>query len=228
MLIVNPKREHESIEVKPYWYNYYAGFSHTFTQKIIESAGLDSNSMVLDPWNGAGTTTLMASVNGFRSIGIDLNPVMKVIASAKQVVESDIDTISLKLKSLNSKPRNLLRKADQLNDWFDTETVNAIRNVEYCILGGVQYETTAEKVNSLTDPQCLMYTGLFNCVRYYLNNFIPSNPTWIKKPKASHEKVAVRWLDLKKHFVGYVQDMVEGISAIEHEWPEKTSDIKIL
>lgn len=227
MLIVNPKREHESIEVKPYWYNYYAGYSHTFTQKIIESADLDNLSVVLDPWNGAGTTTLMASVNGHRSIGVDLNPVMKVIASAKQAVNSDIEGINRTLKGLKVKSKTPSNNTDHLNVWFDPATVNAIRNIEHTILEGAQYETTIEKVNSLTKVQCLLYTGLFNCVRSYLDNFIPSNPTWIKKPKDNSEKVSVSWLALKKHYIDYVKDMIKGISVIEHEWPDNISDIRV-
>jgi DNA modification methylase len=73
LLIINPKRVNESIEVKPFWYNYYAGYSHTFTQNIIDSAKLPNDAVILDPWNGAGTTTLMASVNGYHSVGVDLN-----------------------------------------------------------------------------------------------------------------------------------------------------------
>lgn len=182
---------------------------------------------MLDPWNGAGTTTLMASVNGFHSIGVDLNPVMKVIASAKQAVKSDIDIINRNLKKINAKSKSSSKDIDHLSVWFDSSTVDAIRNIECCILDGAQYETTTEKVNSLTSAQCLMYTGLFNCVRSYLDNFIPSNPTWIKKPKDSHEKVKVSWVELKKHYVSYVQDMVKGISVIAHEWPREISDIRV-
>jgi DNA modification methylase len=227
LLIVNPKRENESIEVKPYWYNYYAGYSHTFTQKIIESADLPDSAVLLDPWNGGGTTTLMASVNGFCSIGVDLNPVMKVIASAKQTVKSDINIINQKLKEISGKVKPLSINNDHLNVWFDPFTVETIRKIEYCIIGEVEYESTIDKVNALTNAQCLMYTGLFNCVRSYLSGFIPSNPTWVKKPKCNEEKVSVSWVELKKQYIRHVKDMVKGISIADHQWPKDTADIKV-
>ena len=227
MLIVNPKREKESIEVKPYWYNYYAGYSHTFTQKIIESANLPDSAILLDPWNGGGTTTLMASVNGFCSIWVDLNPVMKVIASAKQTVKSDIKIINRKLKKINAKPKPLSIANDHLNVWFSPFTVEAIRKIEYWIIGDLEYKSTIDKVNALTNAQCLMYTGLFNCVRSYLSDFIPSNPTWVKKPKNNEDKVNINWVTLKKHYIRHVKDMVNGISIADHQWSPNTADIKV-
>lgn len=227
MLIVNPKREHESIEVKPYWYNYYAGYSHTFTQSIIETADLPRAAVLLDPWNGGGTTTLMASVNGFSSIGVDLNPVMKVIASAKQTVKSDIEIINQKIKEITTKIEPLSRNDDQLNLWFHPLTVNSIRKIERCIIGEVKYESTADKVNALTNVQCLMYTGLFNCARSYLSEFIPSNPTWVKKPKINDDKISVSWSELKNQYINHVKDMVKGISISDHQWPQNTADIRI-
>ena len=100
MLIINPKRINETIEVKPFWYNYYAGYSHTFTQKIIESAELSADAIILDPWNGAGTTTLMSSVNGFHSTGVDLNPVMRIIATAKQATKGDIEFVNSRVNDI--------------------------------------------------------------------------------------------------------------------------------
>ena len=38
--------------------------------------------MILDPWNGSGTTTYAASQLGYTSRGLDLNPVMNIVARA--------------------------------------------------------------------------------------------------------------------------------------------------
>ncbi len=169
----------------------------------------------------------MASVNGLNSIGVDLNPAMKVIASAKQAVKSDIDIITVKLKEINAKSKVLSRTNDHLNIWFDPSAVDAIRKIEYCILGGVQYESTLKKVNSLSNAQCLMYTCLFNCVRGYLADFIPTNPTWVKKPKNLDKKLNISWVELKKQYVKYVQDLMKGISVVDHEWPRDISKITV-
>ena len=58
-------------------YPYYAGFSRMFAEDAIEWAtDGDKEKVVLDPWNGSGTTTRTASQLGIGSVGFDLNPVM--------------------------------------------------------------------------------------------------------------------------------------------------------
>lgn len=227
MLIINPKRTNETIEVKPFWYNYYAGFSHTFTQKIIESADLSADAVILDPWNGAGTTTLMSSVNGHHSKGVDLNPVMRIIATAKQATKNDIEFVKSRLNEIKANIRPSIRNNDPLKVWFNTASVESIRKIEKCILGEYIRTSTTEKALSLTAAQCLMYTALFNCIRNYLADFIPSNPTWIKKPKDNIDKVDISWPKLKEQYTSYVKDMIDGISIIEHNWSPELSEITI-
>lgn len=227
MLIINPKRINETIDIKPFWYNYYAGYSHTFTQKIIESAKLPEGAVILDPWNGAGTTTLMCSVNGFQSMGIDLNPAMRVIATAKQATKDNLEFVTSRLNVISAKISVSISNDDPLGDWFNVKAIESIRKIEKCILGECLYKSTTEKVLSLTPAQCLMYTALFNCVRTYLDSFIPSNPTWIKKPKSHADKVDISWTKFKRQYVSYVKEMIDGISAVEHEWSQTISNITI-
>ena len=52
------------------WYYYKEGFSPNLVEKAIEYADLKKDSIILDPFNGSGTTTLTASLNGYKSIGI--------------------------------------------------------------------------------------------------------------------------------------------------------------
>lgn len=62
------------------WYNYYAGFSDSFVREILKSLELPQEAIIRDPWNGSGTTTLNCALAGYNVIGIDLNPVMNIIA----------------------------------------------------------------------------------------------------------------------------------------------------
>lgn len=227
MLIINPKRVNESVEVKPHWYNYYAGYSHTFTQGIIESSELNENSLILDPWNGGGTTTLMASIAGIRSVGLDLNPVMKVIATSKQASLKDIEIIKQKIGSIRSNVKVVLSNDDPLKEWFQDESAASIRKVEKSILGKLTYKTTKEKIDALTSSQCLMHTALFNTIREFLKPFIPSNPTWIKKPKVIEDKVQFAWSDFRKLYVSNIREMVKGIDIVNHDWDEPQARIDI-
>ncbi|WP_066015661.1 hypothetical protein [Endozoicomonas atrinae] len=227
MLIINPKRVSESLEIKPYWYNYYAGYSHTFTHEIIKSAELQQGAIILDPWNGAGTTTLMASINGYKSVGIDLNPVMKIIATAKQLTKNDVQILEKKIEDISFQNKVSVNIDDPLSVWFDYSAVESIRKVESIITGAEKYYSTHNKVSSMIAWQCLMYTALFNCVREYLCEFIPSNPTWIKKPKDNLKKISFCWRDFRNKYSSLVRDMIDGISLIDHDWDPELSKIMI-
>lgn len=227
LLVINPKRFNDEIEEKPYWYNYYAGYSHSFAKTIIETASLSEASVILDPWNGAGTTTLMSSVMGYRSVGIDLNPVMKIIARAKQATRTDVSAIELRLSGLSKVRAKKISSNDPLFLWFRESGVIAIRKVERTIVESGNFSSAAAKVDSLQANECVLYTALFNCIRTYLRAFIPSNPTWIKKPKLDADKIEVSWKEFQARYISLVRDMLKGLKVEDHSWPIDQSLLKI-
>ncbi len=65
------------------WYFYKEGFSPNIVEQAIEISGIKKDDVILDPFNGSGTTTLTAALKGFRSIGIEVNPFTSYLSSAK-------------------------------------------------------------------------------------------------------------------------------------------------
>ena len=65
------------------WYYFKEGFSPNLVKQAIEISGVGKNDLILDPFNGSGTTTLTAALKGFRSIGIEVNPFTSYLSSAK-------------------------------------------------------------------------------------------------------------------------------------------------
>lgn len=88
---------------------------------------------MLDPWNGSGTTTYSATSLGLNVIGIDLNPVMIIVARARLLPPSEADHLlplaATILAHARSRPLNLPAD-DALRDWFDPETAAFIRGLE--------------------------------------------------------------------------------------------------
>src|SRR5216684_580563 len=80
----NPKRNKHNRNGRSGWYEYYAGFSPTFVDDALALSfaepGIDR---ILDPWNGSGTTTDVATRKGFDCIGFDLNPATVIVAKAR-------------------------------------------------------------------------------------------------------------------------------------------------
>ena len=84
-MIRSPKRDPSSSKRSAELYHYYAGFSPKFVTDIIAALNIDDSAVIMDPWNGSGTTTQVARDLGFSAIGFDINPVMVIVAKAKLI-----------------------------------------------------------------------------------------------------------------------------------------------
>jgi DNA modification methylase len=69
--IVNPKRKRQVQSAWDEFFPYYAGYPESFARNLLASAQMDPKAVVLDPWNGSGTTTYVASRMGFSAIGLE-------------------------------------------------------------------------------------------------------------------------------------------------------------
>lgn len=65
------------------WYYYKEGFSPHLVEKAIENSDIRKDDLIIDPFNGSGTTTLTASLNGYQSIGIEVNPFTSFLSDTK-------------------------------------------------------------------------------------------------------------------------------------------------
>ena len=65
------------------WFAYPAGYSHRLVEAKIQQYGLDSESLLVDPFLGSGTTTLAASCVGVNSVGVEAHPFVSWVAKTK-------------------------------------------------------------------------------------------------------------------------------------------------
>lgn len=184
--ITNPKRNGNASSGRESWYNYYAGYSSSFAFGLLNSLELNQDAVILDPWNGVGTTTTASAVLRTLAHGFDLNPSMVVIAKAMLVsprLAQDIVTAG------ESHPRTGVKLPevsllDPLLAWFSDSAVAQIRGLERALLGpGASLGTRAINVDKLSRKQAFAYLLLFKTVRQLVSPFYASNPTWLKQPK---------------------------------------------
>jgi DNA modification methylase len=115
--------------------NYYAGFSEAFVDYAIKNSALKEGALILDPWNGSGTTTAVATRKNLNSIGLDINPATLLYAYARLASKQDLKRAQelfleiRKLKVINSRAK--IQQASDLNFlWFtekSTYRLNAFR-----------------------------------------------------------------------------------------------------
>ncbi|MDR7151517.1 DNA modification methylase [Hydrogenophaga palleronii] len=201
MLIVEcPKRYSDSSLPGRETYSYYAGYSLSFAEQLIRNIPLDSSSIVLDPWNGSGTTTLAASRSGVRSIGYDLNPVMVIVAKARMLRHSTSPSILPIWSKIKVEASELSWKTDTsgdpLRDWLTPTGVASFRRIEFSIRNHLIHETTdtfldPQRVNKMSDLAAFFYVSLFRVLRKVLTPFKTSNPTWLRRAKNESEKIKI-------------------------------------
>ena len=226
--MINPKRTANRKNHSPTWYNYYAGYSDEFLIDTIEYLKLGEQAVILDPWNGAGTTTFQANKLGYNSIGIDINPALVIIAKARNINRYTTP-------SLNALATDIILKAENscntfINDpyslWFKPKTASFLRRLERSVYQLLvshdnNFISGLNSLNCVSDLASFFYVAIFKTVKAYLKDFATSNPTWIKTAKNEEDLIEIDTCSIKSDFIIqinnlklYIQQV--GINSSEH------------
>jgi len=218
--ILNPKRTWNAPTGREGWFPYYAGFSQDFATTLLGSAALRKDAWVLDPWNGSGTTTTAAASLGLPSMGLDLNPVMVIVAKARVLCSREKGSL-LPLLS------DILRKARKLDDsvlvddalllWFVPSAAKIIRNLERIIRELLltsemsQIIALRKDLDDMSDLCAFFYTALFRTARQLSTGSSSSNPTWRKRPDGKENRARPSPMTIYETFRTVTRQMVGGI-----------------
>lgn len=121
------------------WVPYYAGYSVEFAESVLRAANLPRDSVIYDPWNGSGTTTLVANMLGYRSYGVDLNPAAVLLAKARLVDRLDARGVQGLIRRLAQNAKRargpcLIARHDPLQEWLPTPVVASFRHMQQRIV----------------------------------------------------------------------------------------------
>ncbi len=221
LVIENPKRTDKGRVGRSSLYPYYAGFSPSFVESLLASTKLSKESKIVDPWNGSGTTTTSATSLGYCTQGYDLNPVMVIAAKACMLnVREKPSLWSIAVDIMNKASKDNLiaiNDEDPLCTWIVPDSVIILRKIEKALqlllVDSESYQPLIVQgnFNSLSDIAAFFYTALFRCTRELVVEFIPSNPTWIKKPKFLSSRVQPSKKVIVDKFGEEVQKMIQAI-----------------
>jgi SAM-dependent methyltransferase len=215
--IMSPKRDRRLQNGWEGFFPYYAGYPERFALKILESAELSSDAIVLDPWNGSGTTVFAASQLGLRGIGLDINPAMVIIARARLLPPTEADSlVPLGLKILEaSRDNEEIGTADPLLTWFDLPTARIVRSIERAIsshmVGGLCL-TSGGLVERMTHFAAAFYVSLFSVCRKLASRFYSSNPTWMRLRRSDERRVRSSRASIEKYFSTQLKSMSLALS----------------
>lgn len=183
------------------WYPYYAGYSPQFVSDVIDRLNLrHPTAVVLDPWNGSGTTTSVCSQLGVPSIGYDANPVMVIVAKARLLDRHMADSLKPLLNAVLdlSATYKVGGGHDPLMSWFSNGTAKRIRAIQRSVLTLL---TTAGEVtlpSQVSSVAAFFHVLLFRLVRSATAKLGSTNPTWIKARIHPDSKVRLTFRQLRE------------------------------
>jgi DNA modification methylase len=210
-------------------YRYYAGFRPDFVRDALSSLGAGVGLLVLDPWNGSGTTTAVANEFGCVAYGFDRNPAMPVVAKAN-LLSCDVSASLSSLANEIVANCHKRRTDDRLDDdglamWFGGLTTLHIRRLEreiHHLL--VDRETpwpiaACSSVSGISSLAAFFYVAGFRVIKGLLKRFRSSNPTWIRLAD-NERRVSVRSDDLHDAFLAEVSAMQSKLRSrtLQSNW----------
>ena len=218
LVITSPKRTRAGAAGWHGFFPYYAGYPTSFAENVIASAGLCEGSLVLDPWNGSGTTTFAASKLGLDSLGADLNPVMAMVARARLMPLSEAGSVRPLARDVLAKADSSsqgLADGDPLGLWFRPAGAASIRAVETAIRGLLldvpAAGPTALDLGTVSGMAATLYVALFSVARDLARQRRSSNPTWFRVPKSEDQLVDATRADVLRMFREKCDSMAEAL-----------------
>ena len=191
------------------WYPYYAGFTEAFVDSVIANQ-LREAKTIIDPWNGAGTTTVVCERRGVYSTGIDINPALTVIARARLTPvtqRKELNEICSEIISSCDDVTIYSVADDMLTTWIQPSAVQKIRKIQQAIHGTSARTTSSIPPNRIihcadefSHVTSFFYCALFGVVRNLLRKFRTTNPMWIKTPPTYASRIRPSWSTLSRNF----------------------------
>ena len=210
------------------WYYYKEGFSPKLVETAIEAYELNSNSVILDPFNGSGTVTLTSAENGINSHGIEVNPFTSFIAKTKtlntkpkiffdlfnktykKVERGNIYSSLEKYSTFTERSGRAkwLFNLDVLRSYYggfsflENNNSNASSLLKLALLSSIM-----EVCNAKKDGKCLRYKNNWREIKYNKNDFMNA---FLKKYKKIKKDICKTRIDIKPKI--YNSDTRDGFN----------------
>jgi len=195
------------------WYYYKEGFSPNLVNTAIKAHDINSNHIILDPFNGSGTVTLTAAENNISSVGIEVNPFTSFVAETKalnskkkilselfhktyeKIIEGKIYTELEKYSTFSesSVSDKWLFNLDVLRAFYggfyflEKNNSNAAKLLKLVLITSIMEVSNAKK-----DGKCLKYKNNWREINYSKSDFIKE---FIKNYVKIEEDIATSRID---------------------------------
>jgi len=168
---LSPKRPLDQTAGLAWLFPYYAGFGFEWAAAELERRIRSAEDVVLDPWNGGGTTTTAAGSLGLASVGIDMSPLATRVALSRSRLAGGPPGHDVDFRATSTVAADA---SDPLRRWFGSSVAGTLRGAAQGIEGG-------------PEEVALLWTALFRSVRSMTPAVEGSNPTWVRTLAAEEQ-----------------------------------------
>jgi SAM-dependent methyltransferase len=165
------------------WFPYYAGYSPIFVREALVGLGIQAGQRVLDPWNGSGTTTVVADSLGCDALGFDINPVAALVAGARLARTLDVihsSGLAAELLTVANRSRATCASDDPLRSWLSPRLTRRYRRIEGAILDLLGSRAGRRGEVEQAPPFAAFFLlCLMRAARRFIKLKKITNPTWI-------------------------------------------------
>lgn len=208
------------------WAPYIQGFSAAFVQSILDQYKDDYKlPVILDPFAGCGTVLAQSKLNGYKTMGTELNPLIQFIADTK-VSSWDIDPELLN-ETFSSIPKNSRTPAPEFLKSENQFNEGVLRSLEL-LKGGI--DSIPAKIKAQVKVKNLILLAFSSilidcsnlkrtpCLGYWKNKKVVDDAPWIlmkQKIKDICKDLEVLQTKFKKHL--HVESKVLLANAMEYK-----------
>jgi len=112
------------------WYRFVLSFPPHLVQDYIKDFGLNTDSVLLDPFCGTGTTLVEAKLHGIPSIGLEANPIAHFASKVKTSLDVDPSLLRSESKDVAENAQKLFQKQGINDDFMFVGDLNQVALLE--------------------------------------------------------------------------------------------------
>lgn len=115
------------------WFKYREGFASELITELISMSGALEGECIIDPFCGSGTTNVVAILNGYDTLGLDVNPMSAFIANAKvdHYSQADLDQATGYLNSLKTfSPQTCKTAYDDIRKYYSSTNFEGLLRIK--------------------------------------------------------------------------------------------------
>ncbi|MCG7964169.1 MAG: class I SAM-dependent methyltransferase [Candidatus Thiodiazotropha taylori] len=224
MDFVNPKVSPGTDPVDD-WYRYYAGYSAAFVEHALAQVAPNATS-ILDPWNGTGTTTVVAANHQVGAVGFDINPAMVVVSRARMLSMGVWASIAPLVDDVVLHARPVGIENDPLRFWFTDRAAANIRGLQASVHrllvdSAASTRPPLGSVSGMSTLAAFFYTALFRTVRVLIAPAAGTNPTWWKR-LSDQDRLSPRKQAIVRCFRNSALELKNGLHRTDSDTPVET------